>query len=250
MFRWIRKLLLIFVVALLPFIAPQVISYASTYGEAITHWSSARYDRTYQSPDPKVEPEAVVQVLGARTWGWRGSFAIHTWISVKPKGADQYKRYEVIGWRSPHLTIRNGVPDNYWAGNRPYVIQDIRGEQAEVIIDKLAPAVEAYPFKTKYTAWPGPNSNSFVAYLGRKIPELRLDLPPTAIGKDYLVEDRLIGSAISGTGFQISAAGFGGLTLGTEEGIEFHLLGLTTGFDVNDLTLKLPGFGRVPLIPQ
>ena len=249
MFRWFRKIGLVFVVALVPFITPQVISYASNYGEAVTHWSNARYDRTYQSPDPRVVEEAVVQVLGARTWGWRGSFAIHTWISVKPKHADQYQRYEVIGWRSPHLTIRDGVPDNHWAGNRPYIIQDIRGAQAEAIINKLGPAIAAYPYKTDYTAWPGPNSNSFIAYLGRKIPELRLDLPPTAIGKDYLVEEGVVASSISGTGVQISAAGLAGLTLGIEEGVEFHLLGLTTGFDINDLTLKLPGFGRVPLIP-
>jgi len=249
MMRWVKRVLLVFLVALVPFVAPQIVSYASTYGQKTTHWSSARYDRTFQSPDPAEVEAAVVQVLGARTWGWRGSFAIHTWISVKPKGADTYKRYEVIGWRSPHLTIRDGVPDNHWAGNRPYVIQDIRGAAAEAIINKLDPAVAAYPYKTNYTAWPGPNSNSFIAYLGRRIPELRLDLPPTAIGKDYLVGEGLIGSAISGSGFQLSAGGFGGMTLGVEEGIEFHLLGLSTGFDINDLTLKLPGFGRVPLIP-
>ncbi len=248
MFRIIKRLFLVTIIALLPFIAPQIISYASTYGEQRTHWSRARYDRTFQSPDPQIVSDAVVQVLGARTWGWRGSFAIHTWISAKPAGASEYIRYEVIGWRSPHLTIRKNVPDNYWAGNRPYVIQDIRGKTAEDIIQKLPKVVASYPYKNAYTVWPGPNSNSFIAYIGREIPELKLDLPPTAIGKDYLVGGNILGPAISGTGYQLSVRGYGGLTFAAEEGLEFHMLGLTAGIDFNDLVLKMPGFGRVSLI--
>ena len=30
--------------------------------------------------------------------GWRGAFAVHTWLAAKPKSADRYTRYEVIGW--------------------------------------------------------------------------------------------------------------------------------------------------------
>ena len=47
-----------------------------------------------------MHPEAIVQVYASRTFGWRGAFAVHTWVAAKPAGADRYTRYEVIGWRS------------------------------------------------------------------------------------------------------------------------------------------------------
>ncbi|WP_231882966.1 DUF3750 domain-containing protein, partial [Oleiphilus sp. HI0132] len=45
-------------------------------------------------------PEAVIQVYGADAWGWRGWFAIHTWIAVKARDASEYTVLEVIGWRA------------------------------------------------------------------------------------------------------------------------------------------------------
>src|SRR3546814_14776144 len=50
-------------------------------------------------PPAAATPEAVVQVYGARAFDWRGAFAVHTWIAVKPEGAADYVTYEVIGWR-------------------------------------------------------------------------------------------------------------------------------------------------------
>ena len=45
---------------------------------------------------------------------------------------------------------------------------------------------QRYPYADSYRVWPGPNSNTFTAFVLREVPELRVDLPPTAIGKDYL----------------------------------------------------------------
>lgn len=80
------------------------------------------------------------------------------------------------------------------------------------------------------------------------VPELELDLPPTAIGKDYLTGGRAIGPAVSGHGLQLSLMGYGGFSVSPVEGVELHLLGLTLGIDVDDLALKLPGFGRIELL--
>jgi hypothetical protein len=92
--------------------------------------------------------------------------------------------------------------------------------------------------------WPGPNSNTFVAFVARQVPELALDLPPTAIGKDYLGPS-LVARAASGTGYQFSLFGLLGLTLAKEEGLEFNLLGLTFGIDAAEPALKLPMIGRL-----
>src|SRR3954467_13792987 len=51
------------------------------------------------APNPATTPEAVIQVYGARTMGFKGIFGVHTWVAVKATGAQSYTVYEVIGWR-------------------------------------------------------------------------------------------------------------------------------------------------------
>ena len=64
---------------------------------------------------------------------------------------------------------------------------------------RIEAAVASYPYADRYTAWPGPNSNSFVAHVLRAVPELKVDLPSTAIGKDY-VEPYFVAGTPTGTG--------------------------------------------------
>ena len=219
-----------------------------------THWSAASLESSYQSPQPGEYPDALVQVYGARAYNWRGAFAIHTWIATKRQGANHYSIYQVVGWnlyrgRSAVSVSRRGPPDFLWYNARPELLVEHRGIGAEELIDQVEAAVADYPFQDRYRVWPGPNSNTFTAYVARSVPGLGLDLPPTAIGKDYLPNDELVGETPSGTGWQLSLKGLLGISLAREEGIEFNLLGLSAGIDFNDLALRLPGFGRVELLP-
>ena len=109
--------------------------------------------------------------------------------------------------------------------------------------------MRAYPYPDTYRTWPGPNSNTFVAWVARSVPELRLDLPPTAIGKDWLPGGAIAGTSPSGTGAQVSLFGLLGILVGLEEGVEVNVLRLTVGFNFNSPGLKLPGIGRIGL-PQ
>ena len=77
------------------------------------------------------------------------------------------------------------------------------------------------------------------------MPELGLELPPTAIGKDYLEGGTLIASTPSGTGYQLSLLGMLGLSISYAEGLELHVLGMTIGIDPLDFAVKLPGIGRI-----
>ena len=212
-------------------------------------WYAARRDSSGQAPDPKASQEAVIQVYAARTVGWRGALAVHTWISVKPSGADRYTRYEVIGWGvdqgAPSVRVDRMGPDNYWFGATPERLIDLRGPEVDVLIDKVKAAVERYPYPQSYVTWPGPNSNTFTAFIAREVPELGLTLPPTAIGKDYLPGGAVAGSAPSGTGVQFSLLGLAGVTVAKNEGIEINLLGLTFGFTAFPFSLKLPGVGSI-----
>jgi hypothetical protein len=211
---------------------------------------SARHDSSRQAPDPATTPEPIVQVYAARARGWRGVFGVHTWIAVKRERAASYTRYEVVGWGVdrgfPAIRLNRGGPDDYWFGERPEKLVDLRGSEIDDVIAKVEAAVAAYPYPSTYRLWPGPNSNTFTASIARAVPELRLDLPPTAIGKDYLPGGALGSLATpGGLGVQLSVLGLGGILVGREEGVELNVLGLTFGVDVMGPALKLPVAGRL-----
>ena len=210
-----------------------------------------RADRSSAGIAPPAEntPEAVVQVYTARALNWRGIFAVHSWVATKPENAETYTVHQVIGWRVyrdlPAMVSAPGTPDGRWFGNEPSVIAELRGQAAARAIPKIIEAVANYPYPNEYMVWPGPNSNTFVAYIGKQVPELRMDLPSTAIGKDYPINGSIIDRAPSGTGYQVSMLGVLGITLAREEGIELNLLGLNFGIDFYKPALKLPFVGRI-----
>ncbi len=239
--------------ALLIVLLPLYVACSATYigysGQAGTRdWRSASREPAGLAPDPAVTPEAVIQVYAARTVRWRGYFGVHTWIAVKPSGAEQFTIHEVIGYRLRRagtvVVSRVRAPDAYWYGSRPELLRDVRGSGVDALIERIEAAVRRYPYAGTYYAWPGPNSNTFTAFVAREVPELRLDLPPTAIGKDYL---GLVPVARmpSGTGGQVNLIGLAGIAVGWEEGLELNLLGLTFGIDPASFSIKLPLLGRI-----
>ncbi len=56
------------------------------------------------------------------------------------------------------------------------------------MIDEINKAAHAYPWKTTYSVFPGPSSNTFTAWIAKQVPELELSLPFTAIGSGYVNE--------------------------------------------------------------
>lgn len=212
-------------------------------------WRTASRESAGIAPDPATTPEAVVQIYAARAFNWRGAFAVHTWVAVKPENAPDFVVMHVIGWRHFHgaspVAIGRDVPDRRWYGNLPEIILDMRGPEAQAVIPKIIAAARSYPYADFYRTWPGPNSNTFVAHIGRSVPELRLSLPATAIGKDWTAQEGLIAKAPSNTGYQLSLFGLLGVLVAAEEGVELNLLSLTFGIDPTGPALKLPGIGRL-----
>ena len=158
------------------FVLPILVSAGFIVSARADHWSRARWDATGMAPAPDEHPEAVIQVYAARTWGWKGALAVHSWIAFKPEGAAAYDRYEVVGWGvdngAPAVRRNLRPPDGRWAGNDPTLLLDLRGPEAAALIPKLQDAIARYPYARAYLTWPGPNSNTFVAWLGREVPEL------------------------------------------------------------------------------
>jgi len=211
-------------------------------------WRGASHEPVGLAPDPAKTPEPVVQVYAARTWGWRGTFGVHTWVAAKRAGAPAFTVYEVVGWRlrwsDSAVVVSARAPDARWYGSAPELLADKRGADVESMIDRIEAAVQAYPHAAEYRVWPGPNSNTFTAWLLREVPELETDLPPTAIGKDYL-GGRIVATAPSGSGVQLSLAGLLGILASDVEGLEVNILGLSFGVNPFDFSLKLPLIGRI-----
>ena len=210
-------------------------------------WRTASREPVGLAPDPAKTREPLIQVYAARAIGWRGLFGVHTWVAVKPEGKG-YTVYEVIGWRlhssDTAVVVRNRPPDGRWFGAAPELIAEKRGAGVAALIERIDKAAREYPWPGEYKVWPGPNSNTFTAWILRAVPELAADLPPTAVGKDYS-GDRLITTAPSGSGVQLSLFGLLGLTASGVEGLEVNVLGLTFGVNPFDPAVKLPVVGRL-----
>ncbi|WP_236021581.1 DUF3750 domain-containing protein [Geomesophilobacter sediminis] len=152
-------------------------------------WRTASRASAGIAPDPKTTHEAVLQVYGAPTWGWKGWFAIHTWFAAKHTNENAYTVYEVIGWRLyrglPIVRIEKDLPDRYWFGEKPRLLSEHRGPDVDAMIDAVDRAARSYPWPQRYKAFPGPNSNTFTAWVAKQVPQLNLSLPFSAIGSGY-----------------------------------------------------------------
>lgn len=212
-------------------------------------WRTAPRHSAGIAPDPvALIDTAIVQVYSAATYGWRGLFAHHPWIIFKKSGDSAYTRYDVIGWRGGNVVRRDSaLPDGLWFGAQPRLLVDHRGAGVDAMIGEIEAAIASYPYPETYRSYPGPNSNTFLAHIGREVPALKLDLPANAIGKDYRAITSPLGVSPSGSGLQLSVLGLLGLSVGVQEGVEMNILGLDFGIDFNSPGLRLPFIGRLGL---
>ena len=230
---------------LYPFYAFMALLFAAAGASVIAQdWRNASRDPVGLAPDPLVVTEPVVQVYGARAVGAKGLFGVHTWVAVKPAQAPSWTVYEAIGWRlrwsDSAVVVRTREPDGRWFGSEPELYAEKRGAGVEELITRIDKAAREYPFAGEYSVWPGPNSNTFTSWIARAVPELEIDLPATAIGKDYL-GGSVFGSAPSGRGFQVSLGGLLGFAASGVDGVEINLLGLNFGVSPNGVKLPLVG---------
>ena len=234
-------------VFLLLLIAPLGASAAKyVMGDRSVNWQMADRSSAGLLPQASAHPDALVRVFAARTVRWRGIFAVHSWIVVKEAGDSGYTRYDYTAWGEP-IRVNGFAADGRWFGDVPEIIGAADGEAAAAMIPKIRAAIADYKPRAygDYRAWPGPNSNTFVAAALAAVPELRITLPPTAIGKDFPHNGSWVGVTPSGTGVFATLGGYLGLTAGWVEGLELNFLGAVLGIDWRYPAIKLPGLGRI-----
>jgi hypothetical protein len=130
-----------------------------------------------------------VQLRYATLPGPLGLFAAHYWLVVFD--GESCHRWEVwqtknAGGRSiGHVHCDLKPADAGVGGGPARVAAEWTGPQA-VAIQSVLEKAEAYPHCGRYLVWPGPNSNTFVAWVLRRA-RVEHKLGPMALGKRYPV---------------------------------------------------------------
>lgn len=239
-----RTVVMLFICALffLPILARATLYWMSNDPRS---WRDANWSSTGMLPRAADFKPARVIIFTGTAGAWKGVFSVHSWIVLKRANDAQWRRYDVVGWGEP-VRVNNWPVDGLWYGNRPVILADISGPEAERLLPHIEQAVKSYGYAQAgdYRIWPGPNSNSFVAAVLRAVPELGVALPPNAVGRDFR-SGFYAGRTDSGTGIELNVSGIIGIKAGWVEGVEVNLLGLVAGLDLRHPALKLPGFGRI-----
>jgi len=232
----------IFVLFLVPILVRTVLYVVSDDPRS---WRDADWSSTGILPPAAGSSPARVIVFTGTAGAWKGIFSVHSWLVLKHANETRWRRYDVVGWGEP-VRLNNWPADGRWYGNKPVVLADISGSDAEKLIPRIDKVVTTYDYARAgdYRIWPGPNSNSFIAAVLRAVPEIGVALPPNAVGRDFRY-GFYAGPTDSRTGIEISFFGLAGIKIGWVEGIEVNILGLVAGLDFNHPGLKVPGFGRI-----
>lgn len=130
----------------------------------------------------------IVQLLSATLPPPIGLFAAHYWFNVVEDG--RCERWEV--WQSPdaggvsfgHLHCNLKAPEAGVGGGPSRVAAVWSGDAAVRLKGVLDTAKDAYPHRHRYRPFPGPNSNTFAAWVLRRA-GIDYTLPWNAIGRGF-----------------------------------------------------------------
>ena len=119
------------------------------------------------------------------------NIAVHTWIVINNKG--KIDRWDLL---SPHrrpekkygYIHKNVLKPTSWfykelEDNK--LIGKVEGLIAKETINFIEKNILNYPYKNRYSYFPGPNSNTFTQWILNNNPKVKIKLPFRAIGKCY-----------------------------------------------------------------
>ncbi len=188
-----------------------------------------------------LQHQAAIVLLDAPAFNWRGMFSVHTWLATKVANSQQYTVYQVLGWnrwrRLPYVNVSFGAADHFWFGYRPEVVSLVTGKKAVKLIPNIRQAVRRYPYADRYWAWPGPNSNTFIGYILQQVPQLGMQMPYNALGRDFTPQFHWPDFSLWGIfGYHLSANSF-----------YINFLGLNLGLSWQPKGFIIPGLGFINL---
>ena len=127
-------------------------------------------------------------------------FAAHLWVvTVSPNGINRWEvfhkkkngseRYGYI--HRNHYLPTQGLEKSYFSNTSwpSTLIGSIEGDN-ETLAHNVVEFIETYSsdylHKDRYRFYPGPNSNTYIAWILSKFPDVKIKLPWNAFGKNYL----------------------------------------------------------------
>jgi hypothetical protein len=206
---------------------------------------SRRYPVTF-APRPERPAEPMVQLRGATLPPGLGTIAIHHWLLAFDPEEGRWHRWELwqdadaggTSWGHVHRDLL--YPDSGTGGGPYRVFAEWRGEPARRILTALSQSPN-YPHRHRYLAWPGPNSNTYIAWVLREA-QVPVHFHPMAVGRSY--RGTLWGGlTMTCSGVQVESSLLG-LEAGLLDGVEIHFLCFTLGIDIWRPALETP-FGRI-----
>ena len=131
--------LLILALFLLP-VAARAALFA--YANGPLSWRDADWSSTGLLPRAADFKPARIIVFTGTAGAWKGVFSVHSWIVLKNADEPQWRRYDVVGWGEP-VRVNNWPVDGRWYGNKPVVLADISGPEAERLLPQIERAVKS-----------------------------------------------------------------------------------------------------------
>jgi len=119
-----------------------------------------------------------------------GVVAVHYWFNLlDPCGAcerwEVWQRAHAGGLAFGHLHCNLKGPDEGVGGGPAVLVREWDGDSAFHLEEVLRKAQGIYPYRHHYRPWPGPNSNTFVAWVLRQAGMEPSLLSWKAIGKGF-----------------------------------------------------------------
>lgn len=172
--------------------------------------------------------------------------AVHTWFNLFDDLDGRWHRWEVWqnrdaggeSWGHVHLDLM--APQRPVGGGPARCEREWTGDEAQRLLAVLSSSPE-YPARNRYRYWPGPNSNTYAAWVLSQA-GIAYTLDPRAVGKDYL--------GVNGCGIRCHPwrlqveTPFLGFHVDPARALEFHVLGLTLGVERAPVALSTP-LGRL-----
>jgi hypothetical protein len=197
---------------------------------------------------PLTEPpgEPVVQLGHSRLPSALGAVAVHHHFLTFDSAEGRWHRWDLwqhadrggTSWGHVHRDLLS--PASGVGGEPPVTVREWRGDEARALLRALDRSSE-YPYRGRYLAWPGPNSNTYPAWVLREA-GVSCDMDPRSLGSNYLGRVG-VGRTTTATGVQAECALLG-VKVGLEDGVELHFLGFVFGLDAWPPAIKTP-LGRL-----
>ncbi len=178
---------------------------------------------------------------------WYSRFASHVWIEYRNQGDENWTRVEANTEPKTEKIHPSVATHNVRWGRDVELLAVYLLSDAANMIPHIQQAAQIHAQDFHYRAYPGPNSNTYAARIINDVPGLDVELPHNAVGKNYTTT-LSAGITPSRDGLHLDTLPLGA-SLGYQQGLEIHLIGLTAGLSLWPPQLKIPFLPRLGLSP-